>query len=296
MPSFLYFLINSGIANFVAPSDKSKLGLGKVFAITQAQVAKRFDASGQLRSPQNQDMLGSFLRNGLSQSQAAQEGVLQMLAGSESTATGLRATLLCILSSPKVHARLRAEVDEAGVEADSIVPDGLAKTLPYLQACIKEGLRWYPPLGGLSSKLTPPEGDVICGYQVPGNVSVGISVVGVHRNRELFGPDEDSFRPERWLLVGEGGDEKSDEKLKMMERNNELIFGYGRFKCLGMNVNAKEMNKVIFELVRRFDMSIVDALRPWSTICFGVHLQKDFWVTVRKRESDKQVGELMSGV
>ncbi|CZT21896.1 related to pisatin demethylase (cytochrome P450) [Ramularia collo-cygni] len=283
IPSFLSFLYNSGVASLLAPSDQSQLGLGKVFAITKAQAAKRFDSAGQLKLPGNRDMMGSFLRHGLNQSQAAQEGVLQMLAGSESTATGIRATLLCILSNPRVHARLRAEIDELKLGTEEIVPDQSARTLPYLQACIKEGLRWYPPLVGLSSKLTPPEGDIICGYQVPGNVSVGISVLGVHRNKDLFGPDEDSYRPERWLLLSQGGDEESSDKIQQMEKNNELIFGYGRFKCLGMNVNAKEMNKVIVELVRRFDINIVDSLRPWSTICFGIHLQKDFWVTVRKR-------------
>lgn len=34
----------------------------------------------------------------------------------------------------------------------------------------------------------------------------------------------------------------------MMERNNELIFGYGRFQRLGKNVVLMEPNKVFIEV------------------------------------------------
>lgn len=77
----------------------------------------------------------------------------------------------------------------------------------------------------------------------------------VNRNPELFGPDEAAYRPERWILTSNGGDESSPEKLKAIERNNDLIFGSGRFQCLGKNVAAIEMNKVIFEL---FGMLIIE--------------------------------------
>jgi cytochrome P450 len=63
----------------------------------------------------------------------------------------------------------------------------------------------------------------------------------MHRNIDIFGADADIFRPERWL-------EAQGEQLQMMERNNELIFGYGRFQCLGKNVAFMELNKVFVEV------------------------------------------------
>lgn len=71
----------------------------------------------------------------------------------------------------------------------------------------------------------------------------------VHHNMDLFGPDEDAYRPERWILTSEGGDELSAEKLKDMERNNDMVFGSGRYQCLGKNVALIELNKAIFELL-----------------------------------------------
>ena len=71
-----------------------------------------------------------------------------------------------------------------------------------------------------------------------------ISAWAVHRSTNIFGPDANVFRPGRWLDVPEA-------QLTQMERNNELIFGYGRFKCLGQSVALLELNKVFVE-VRSF--------------------------------------------
>ncbi|KAF2165281.1 hypothetical protein M409DRAFT_67515 [Zasmidium cellare ATCC 36951] len=275
VPSLLYFLTNIGVAKLLAPSVKDSFGLGKILAITKKQVAKRFDSDGKPNTTRS-DMLSSFLRHGLTQGEAEQEGVLQLAAGSDTTATGLRSTLLCIISNPRVSARLSAEIEDAvrsgkaTSSKDGIITDEQARILPYLQACIKEGLRWFPPIAGMLAKYTPPEGDTICGFHVPGNVSIGYSASAVHHSPALFGPDEEAFRPERWLTPAQGGDEPSVEKIRAMEKNNELLFGYGKYQCLGKSVAAIELNKVVFEMMRRFDMTL-----------------KDLWVTARRREEIK---------
>jgi cytochrome P450 len=73
-----------------------------------------------------------------------------------------------------------------------------------------------------------------------------------------------------------------------MERNNELIFGYGKYQCLGKSVAMIELNKVLVELLRRFEFSLMDPLNVWTTRCYGIHLQKDMWVTVTRRGRDGQ--------
>jgi hypothetical protein len=288
IPTVVQFLTSIGFMKLFAPSVNSKLGLGKVLSITRAQVSKRFDVEGNPKLNQN-DMLGSFIRHGLSQNEAEQESVMQLAAGSDTTATGLRATLLCIITNPCVYTKLLAEIQAAmssgkvASSTDNVISDEEARELPYLQACIKEGLRWYPPIAGMLAKKTPPGGDVICGYFVPGDVAVGYSAKAVHHSAILFSPDEDIFRPERWILKSEGGDEPSADQLKGMERNNELIFGHGKYQCLGKSVAAIELNKVVFELLRRFQITLVNPTKVWVTSCYGIHLQRNMWVTVRRR-------------
>lgn len=290
VPELVYFLTKAGVLRLLEPSVKANFGLGKAFAITNKAVAARFDAEGKPQLAKG-DMLASFLRHGLTQSEAEHEGVLQLIAGSDTTATAIRSTLLCIMSNPRVHAKLIEEIhdaikaDKVSAEWDSIISNEQAKTLPYLQACIKEGLRWFPPLSGLMAKLTPPEGDMICGYKVPGGVSIGYSVNAVHSSPALYGPDEEVFRPERWIHTSAGGDEPSLEKLRVLETTNEMIFGMGKYQCLGKNVASIELNKVVFELMRKFELSLVNPLQPWKSTCYGIHFQRDFFVTVRRRRA-----------
>ncbi|KIX08762.1 uncharacterized protein Z518_03419 [Rhinocladiella mackenziei CBS 650.93] len=287
IPGVIEFLTDIGFLKLFAPSGKSQLGLGKVLAITREQVSKRFGPDGKPRGD-NSDMLGSFIRHGLSQTEAESESVMQLAAGSDTSATGIRATLRCIISSPQAYVKLMAEIDAAmaagKIPSDgSVVSNAQAKELPYLQACIKEGLRWYPPIAGMLAKKTPPAGDIINGHFVPGGVSIAYSAKQIHHSPSLFGPDENAFRPERWILIEDGGDEPSGEKLKAMEQNNDLIFGYGKYQCLGKSVAMIELNKVYVELLRRFEFTLLDPLNVWQTRCYGIHLQKDMWVAVKRR-------------
>ncbi|EXJ76980.1 hypothetical protein A1O3_10137 [Capronia epimyces CBS 606.96] len=290
IPKVIEFLTDVGFLGLFAPSANSNLGLGKVQAITKEQTAKRFDVEGKPKADKDyRDMLGSFIRHGLTMKEAESESVMQLAAGSDTSATGMRATLRCIISSPSTYAKLMAEIDEAIAsgkipsDENQVISNTNAKELPYLQACIKEGLRWYPPIAGMLAKKVPPAGDTVCGYFVPGGTSMAYSAKAVHHSPALFGPDEEAFRPERWILTQDGGDEPSAEKLKLMEQNNELIFGYGKYLCLGKSVAMIELNKVYVELLRRFQFSLMNPLDAWKTRCFGIHFQKDMWVTVKRR-------------
>ena len=168
--------------------------------------------------------------------------MIHRVAGSDTTSTGLRATILAIISNPPVYRRLQQEIDSAVAERiiSSPVQDSEARRLTYLQACIYEGLRCHPPLVMPRERVTPPEGDIVCGYRVPGGTIVGFNVWTSQRN-EVYGEDAEIFRPERWL-------ESSTEEARDMRKVWELIFGHGTTKCLGENVALMMMNKVLPEV------------------------------------------------
>jgi cytochrome P450 len=67
----------------------------------------------------------------------------------------IRVVLLHVLSSPNIFNRLRNEIDE-GIRDGRIsspITDAEAKRLPYLQGCIKEAVRLWPPVVGISLKV-----------------------------------------------------------------------------------------------------------------------------------------------
>jgi len=137
----------------------------------------------------------------------------------------------------RVISKLRAEFEPHPAP----ITDAVARRLPYLQAVIKEGLRIFPPVVGLMSKEVPPSGDVIDGKHLPAGTKIGFGAYGIYRNRSIWGDDADSFRPERWLDVPR-------EKLQIMESTLELVFSYGKYKCLGKDLAMMELNKVFVEV------------------------------------------------
>lgn len=95
-----------------------------------------------------------------------------------------------------------------------------------------------PPVWGTFQKVAPPEGDYIDGKYIPGGTRVAICVYGILRSKKIFGQDADLFRPERWL-------EADREQLALMIRAGEVIFGSGKYSCLGKGIANMEIRKTV---------------------------------------------------
>lgn len=104
---------------------------------------------------------------------------------------------------------------------------------------IKEGARIWPAITGLKSKVVPPEGDTINGRFIPGGTCIGICEWAIQQSSQIYGEDATIFRPERWL-------EAEGERLEKMERTLGLVWGYGKYSCLGKGIAWMELNKVFF--------------------------------------------------
>jgi cytochrome P450 len=175
---------------------------------------------------------------------------VQIIAGSDSVATVMRITMLFLMTSPRCYEALTDEI-AAGIRTGAIpsdegavVPDAVARNMPYLQAVIKEGLRVWPPVVGLMGVEVPPGGDVIHGFSVPGGTEIGVALAGVMRNKAVFGHDADLFRPERWIEASEA----DPDRYKTMVASWELCFKYGKWQCLGKTVALIELDKIFVEV------------------------------------------------
>lgn len=90
-------------------------------------------------------------------------------------------------------------------------------------------------------KQVPAGGDTINGIYLPEGTGIGWSAFGLMRNEKVWGEDARMFRPERWL-------EGSPEEIQKKDLNLELVFGYGKYQCLGKNVARMELNKIFVEV------------------------------------------------
>ncbi|GAB1317881.1 Pisatin demethylase [Madurella fahalii] len=271
------------VGQLLSPRTTDKTGYGAMIGACYRAIEERLND----RNDKRRDMLASFVRHGLAGDELRTEIVVQLVAGSDTTAGALRAIMLYIMATPHVVAKLRKEIDVAvrsGKVPESgagIISLATAKQLPYLQAVIREGLRVYPPVRNLLPKDIPPGGDTVMvdGKPVflPGGADIGVSVLAMHRNKRLFGDDADLFRPERWF-------EADPNRLAAMLKVNDLTFGHSRWACPGKTIAQMELNKVIFEAFRYFDWAIANPASPWDAFnVFGIFVINDQWVQVTAR-------------
>jgi cytochrome P450 len=107
---------------------------------------------------------------GLTQTEMYSNAALFMLAGTETTATELSGLTYYLLKNPQKMERLQKEVRGAFESPEEMTMTALGQ-MPYLGACIEEGLRLYPPVPGALPRVTPREGAMVRGQWLPGGVS-----------------------------------------------------------------------------------------------------------------------------
>jgi cytochrome P450 len=206
---------------------------------------------------------------GLSDAELRDELVTMVLAGHETTGTALSWALECLLRRPGVIERIREEM--AQVAGAGEVPrsrEQLAK-LEYLDATIKEVLRFRPILafGGTRILQAP---FTIAGYELPAGVGVANAMSMVHRRPDLY-PEPDQFRPERFLG-------------KKPDPYEWTPFGGGVRRCLGMAFALYEMKIVLARLLASADLELADGgqTRP-VTRGFFIAPEKGLRVRLRSR-------------
>jgi cytochrome P450 len=194
--------------------------LGEIDELLTAEIADR-------RANPREDILSLLLAARFEDGGAMDDAELRdqlmtlLLAGHETTATGLAWTFDLLLRHPRVLERLVAEVD-AGEEA-------------YLRAVVAESLRLRPvvPLAGrrLRAELRTN------GWVIPPGTDVTPAIWLVHTRADRY-PEPFAFRPERFLDSAPA-------------TYAWIPFGGGVRRCLGAAFAEMEIRVVLAEVLRR---------------------------------------------
>jgi cytochrome P450 len=210
------------------PLDRVRALLAEIDAVLADEIADR-------REDPREDVLsmlvGARFEDGepMDDTEIRDQLMTLLLAGHETTATGLAWTFDLLLRHPAVLDRLVTEVRSG--EDD------------YVRAVVSESLRLRPvvPLAGrrLNAELT------VDGHVLPPGTDVSPSIWLTHTRPDRY-PEPYAFRPDRFL-----GDAPKTYAW--------IPFGGGVRRCLGAAFAEMEMRVVLTEILRR------RALRPAST-------------------------------
>ncbi|KAL0777439.1 hypothetical protein CaCOL14_006957 [Colletotrichum acutatum] len=131
VPWLANFMFSKPILGAVGPKHTDKSGLGKLMGVAKEVVGRRFGTDAK----EEPDMLGAFIRHGVSQSECETEVLFQIIAGSDTTATAIRTTFLYLITSPRAYHTLKTEIITAVTQGriSSPITYEEGKAMPYLQ-------------------------------------------------------------------------------------------------------------------------------------------------------------------
>lgn len=106
---------------------------------------------------------------------------LAIVAGSDTTSTTLAAIVYLLAKNPEKQVLLQEEVDSIVRDPQKLSYKSLLGHAPFLDGCINEALRLYPPAPGNLQRETPPEGAMIAGRMIPQDTIVSTPIYTLHR-------------------------------------------------------------------------------------------------------------------
>jgi cytochrome P450 len=174
----------------------------------------------------------------MSERELVDEIMTLVVAGHETTASGLNWTWYLLAQHPRVEAKLHAELDAAPQAAARAPSLQQLEQLPYLRQVIDEALRLYPPGWVLSRRTIEP--DVLCGYSIPAGANVLLPLYLLHRHPRYWS-EPDQFRPERF----------APEHEAERPRFAYMPFAAGPRHCIGETFALYEMLMHVQRVARR---------------------------------------------
>ncbi|GAM43296.1 hypothetical protein TCE0_047f17995 [Talaromyces pinophilus] len=183
-----------------------------------------------------------------------------MLAGSDSTAIYLRSIIYYLLKNPESYRKILDELSdhENRGKISKVITWAEAKSLNYLDACIKEAGRLHPVVGQQFERVAPIGGITVNGHFIPEGTVVGINPWVSHRDKTVFGEDAEAWNPDRWLV------EKSEQhrmESSMLVYFSSKGFGILAVDLLGygdtdkpLSVSEYKTKKIASEIIEILDL------------------------------------------
>lgn len=194
------------------------------------------------------------------------EAIVMLVAGTDTTASALALSLNHLLQQPEVYRKLQDEVRTVMPTVDSRPAVEELYALPFLDACIKEGLRISCPSRVRLPRTVPEGGWTFKGQYFPAGVRIRVSLLryllphgtwlltcGAQKivslsplyflQDETVFPSPQRYDPSRWMV-------DEDRRRQMLSYFHP--FSRGTRQCIGQNLSLIEQKIVLSMFVRRF--------------------------------------------
>ncbi|XP_019621037.1 PREDICTED: cytochrome P450 3A29-like [Branchiostoma belcheri] len=166
-------------------------------------------------------------RKALTKADVVSNGILFFLAGYDTTASTMAYTMYNLALNQEAQDTVIQEVDNAMEGKDDVDHEAVGQ-LTYLEMCIMETLRLYPPGANVMTRCSV-EDTVVKGLSIPKGVTILTPVQAIHYDPERW-PEPKKFIPERF----------TKEEREKRNPFDWLPFGAGPRSCIGMRLALLE--------------------------------------------------------
>ncbi|KAK6519832.1 hypothetical protein TWF506_000127 [Arthrobotrys conoides] len=214
-------------------------------------------------------------RKALTDKQLVHDAISTVAAGMDTTGHALSYAIYYLVKYPEVQKRLLEELKGVMNSPTADVKEEVLDNLPFLQACIKESLRFSHGVPGPLPRDAPAGGATLLGHYLPAGTVILNSAYTYHTNPTVF-PNPSKWDPSRWLV----------EDTRDMERHF-IPFSRGSRICIGMHLAEAELSLALGRFVRRFEVGFMEGFEDsdmeWRSV-FVPKTKGMLMVWVKERE------------
>ncbi|KIJ40525.1 hypothetical protein M422DRAFT_256491 [Sphaerobolus stellatus SS14] len=234
--------------SMLAPLATLVSSMNKIMAISRQMLDEKLQEADVKDSQSKKDIMSLLVRVRITETgnaykmtdQDLMEQVLTFLgAGHETNTSGISWTLWLLAAHPEYQTRLREELLPV-IEANPRPNHRTLKELTLLDGIIMESLRLLPPVP-LTFRRSAKDNS-IDGNFIPKGSLLSIPIRVINTYYEIWGPDAQEFRPERW---------------SNLPSTYNFTFSFSSFiagphSCIGRTMAIMEMKVIIAGLIAHF--------------------------------------------
>lgn len=223
------------------------------------------------------DLLSRMLLDGHEQDAIRDMVVSFIMAGRDTTSAAMTWLFWSISADSNIENDLVKEIREKQ-EGNDLNYDSI-KDLRFLQACLLESMRLYPPVvwdskHAITDDLLPD------GTRVWAGDRVTYFPYGMGRMEAVWGKDRFEFKPDRWF----DDSDRENGSLKKVCPFKYPVFQGGPRDCIGKEMAFAQMKYVVASILDRFEIKPVLQRKPLYVPLLTAHMGGGLPVRVYLRE------------
>ncbi|ESO83981.1 hypothetical protein LOTGIDRAFT_108496, partial [Lottia gigantea] len=184
--------------------------------------------------------IDSILKRPMSDREVVAQSLTFLLAGYETTSTGLAFMSHVLAMNPSIQLRLQEEIDEK-IGENEIDYDSIQK-LTFFDQVFDEVCRMYPTASLIVTRRAS-ETKIYNGITIPEGINIQANIWALHRDSSYW-QQPSTFDPDRF----------SQRRRSEIQGYTYLPFGAGPRACIGMRFAILETKITIVKVLRKFQI------------------------------------------